>query len=186
MSHNIYQAIRDTEFKSKAEQDLMFIMATYGNSKGQNIFPGVTLLAQKLRSTERYTQTLLRKLENDGFIVTTHKKGGRGKLTKYEIVLSRIGIELENNDFVPQNTVIKEVTSVIPYTNGYTPVTPQTPVETLPVPLEEQHAELLRRVEWRRGMAEKHPLAPFYQKQYEAALVALQEFEKENLQNVTT
>lgn len=183
MSHNIYQAIRDAEFKTSKEQLLMYALATYGNAEGKNIFPGVKLLAQKIRSNERYTQKLLRKLENDGFIVTSNKKGGRGKLTQYEIVLSRIGIELENNDFVQQNTVIKEVTSVIPYTNGYTAVATQSPVETSPVAPQDYRQKLQNRLETRQRNMEKHPNMKLYRELYEDTLRELQQFDKE-LQNV--
>lgn len=78
----LIDCVRDIEGLSIAEKCLLFMLASYADDDGNNIFPTEALLAQKLNCTDRYIRTLLTKLRNKAYL---HDDGQHGHTHRYKI-----------------------------------------------------------------------------------------------------
>lgn len=176
MSHNIiHQAIRDYRKFTTPLKSLMHTLVTYGNSEGKNIFPGRERLAADENCTVVTIIRRLKLLETNGFIVTTDKKGGRGRVTHYEIVLEKLGIELER-DVIPEQTPV--TVPIIPPTNGVTPHIPDM------LQKKYERREFLQNAV-REFALKQSPNEAHYRERLAKVEAEIAELEKENLQNAS-
>jgi DNA-binding transcriptional MocR family regulator len=66
--------------------DLLMLLAIADNANDAGIcWPGIKYLAHKTRVSERQAQRLINKLENEGYIEISERKGGKSKSSLYRI-----------------------------------------------------------------------------------------------------
>lgn len=86
MSVEVMSAVFKRYPNGGGEMLLALALADHANDEGASIHPGITLLAEKTRQSERTVQYQLRNMEAAGWLIRVgHGNGGRSKSTEYRI-----------------------------------------------------------------------------------------------------